>query len=115
MGVVITTVGKKVIEAIGSTKGLSRELQRAFDPTIGFEPLPVPGPEDWLAVHRERGQSYNDFLHSSPNIPDKKRNKIYLLPLGSFEGEESPPIKKLMEYVEFCLWSGIFKRESRCL
>ena len=37
--------------AIGSTAGLPPRMQRAFDPADHFEPIPTPGPSDWLTPH----------------------------------------------------------------
>jgi len=63
--------------AIGSVASLSEVLRRAFDPAQDFEPLPAPGPNDWLAVHSEPGQSFEQWVQAQPNRPDKKRRIIY--------------------------------------
>jgi archaemetzincin len=86
------------LRAIGSTKGLSRTLQRALDPADDFGPLPAPGPSDWLAMHPEPGQSFDEFLRSKPNLPDGKRNTLYLQPLGEFRAGQSPPLESLRDY-----------------
>ncbi len=86
------------LQAIGSTAGSSPTLQRAFDPADDFEPVPAPGPNDWLAVHPEPGQSFEQFVRSGPNHPDKKRKILYLQPLGEFRQGEAPPLESLREY-----------------
>ncbi len=86
------------LQAIGTTAGLSPSLQRAFDPTDDFEPVPAPGPSDWLAVHPESGQSFEQFVRSGPNRPDKRRSILYLQPLGEFREGEAPPLHSLREY-----------------
>jgi len=86
------------LEAIGSTNGLSSVLQRAFDPSADFDPIPVPQPGDWLAEHPEAGQSFDDFVKSRQEEPDGRRNKIYLQPLGAFPKDGSPSIEILKEY-----------------
>jgi archaemetzincin len=73
-------------------------LQRAFEPADDFEPVPAPGPNDWLAVHPEPGQSFEQFVRSGPNRPDKKRNILYLQPLGEFREGAAPPLDSLREY-----------------
>ena len=83
--------------AIGSTNGLPVSLCRAFRPT-GFAPMTKPGPNDWLAMHRESGQTFEQFTRANPNRPDTQRNKIYLLPLGSFPEKRSPPLITLRDY-----------------
>jgi archaemetzincin len=86
------------LEAIGPTNGLSAVLQRAFTPDDSFQPVPVPGPSDWLAAHPEPGQTFEQFQRSHPNRPDKQQRIIYLQPLGSFSPQQSPSLEKLREY-----------------
>ena len=86
------------LKSIGPTEGLSETLKKALEPGSDFKPVPVPEPGDWLYVHPENGQIFTDFINSNPNRPDKKRNKIYLRPLGDFSKERSPSIEKLKDY-----------------
>src|SRR5437870_7653174 len=62
------------------------------------EPLPKPGPNDWLANHPEPGQTFEEFVASHPNRPDKQRNTIYLQPLGDFTAVESPSLALLQQF-----------------
>jgi archaemetzincin len=71
------------IAAIGDTATLPPDLRRAFDVT-GFEPMPLPGEDDWLAHHAEHPQSFPDYLRATRNIPTPQRRVIYLLPVGRF-------------------------------
>lgn len=86
------------LEAIGSTKELPENLRKALEPGGDFEPIPIPKPSDWLAVHRETGQTFNQFVKSKPNRPDKTRRKIYLQPLGEFPEGKIPLAERLREY-----------------
>ena len=89
---------QKRLEAIGRTDGLPAVLQRALAPDDSFQPVPVPGPSDWLAVHREPGQTFEQFRRLRPNQPDAHRRIIYLQPLGAFPEQQSPSLEKLGEY-----------------
>lgn len=71
------------VAAIGFVEHFSPEVQRAFDPD-GFEPMPAPGPSDWLAQHPETPQTYDQYARTKPNLPDAQRRVLYLLPLGEF-------------------------------
>ena len=51
----------EILRAIGSTDGVPMTLKRAMDPGDNFASLPVPKPGDWLDVHPEVGQSFEDF------------------------------------------------------
>ena len=64
------------------------------------EPLPPPGPHDWLANHPERGQTFEDFLGSRPNRPDRVRARIYLQPLEDFSSAAAPSIERLREFAQ---------------
>jgi archaemetzincin len=98
------------LEAIGPTNGLSDVLRRAFTPEDSFQPVPIPGPNDWLAVHREPGQTFEQFRHSRPNQPDAHPRIIYLQPLGAFPQERSPSLEKLREYA-----AAFFQMEVKAL
>ena len=86
--------------AVGSLSGLSPELQRTFTAEDDFAPLPKPGFSDWLANHKEPGQTYQQFINSRPNMPGAGgRNIIYLQPLGKFP-DSAPKIETLHKYME---------------
>ena len=86
------------LKAIGSTEGLTENLRKALEPGEDFEPIPIPKPGDWLAVHREIGQRFDEFVKSKPNRPDKVRGKIYLQTLGEFPKGQIPLVEILTEY-----------------
>ena len=71
--------------AVGDLTALSPAQQRPFAPDAPeFEPIPKPSPHDWLAVHDEPGQTFDEFKASRPNRPTQERHVIYLQPLGAF-------------------------------
>jgi archaemetzincin len=85
--------------AIGDLSRLPPTLQRAFVPDpAAFQPIPEPGPDDWLAVHPESGQTFDQFKNSQANRPGQQRNVVYLQPLGDFPAERSPSMDKLREF-----------------
>ena len=89
---------KEIIAAIGSTAKLPAALQRALTPDDDFEPIPAPKPGDWLAEHRERGQTFDDFVRSGSNRPNDARHVIYLQPIGQFRQDRSPSLDLLGDY-----------------
>jgi len=86
------------IKAIGSTADLPETLQRAFNPGNDFSPMESPKPGDWLAEHKEPGQTFSNFTASQYNRPDNIRKKIYLHPLGTFAKDNSPSMDILRDY-----------------
>src|SRR5580765_698120 len=58
-----------------------------------FKPMGKPAAYDWLASHNEPGQTFDEYLDSNPTKPTKERQKIYVLPLGTF----TPQQKKIID------------------
>lgn len=92
------------IKAIGSTEKLSEELKKAFEPGKNFKPIRRPRKGDWLAEHEEKGETYDQYMRSMPNVPGLPRIYIYLLPLGKF-GNEKEFLANLKEFTSlyFCM------------
>jgi archaemetzincin len=86
--------------AIGSTDECSEALRKALEAGTDFRPIPEPGPHDWLAVHEESGQTFEQFVRSRLNVPDDLRRRIYLQPLGEFPAGKSPPLERLLQFAE---------------
>jgi archaemetzincin len=98
-------------KAVGDLAGLPVPLRRAVTPDApGFDPIPSPGPHDWLSVHPEPGQTFDEFNASRPNRPTNSRRIIYLQPLGEFADDRSPAIEKLREFA-----GAFFAMEVRAL
>lgn len=87
-------------QAIGPLERLPPRLERAFTSAGHFDPLPPPGPHDWLANHPEPGQSFREWHKSDRVQPDERRQTIYLQPLESFTGGESPALDDLHTFTE---------------
>jgi archaemetzincin len=65
-----------------------------------FVPMGKPGPNDWLATHTEKGQTFDEFLDNAAVDPiDQVRNKIYIQPLGNFTAAQLAVIRDAIEYV----------------
>ena len=88
------------LAAIGATRSLGRVMQQALQPGKDFDPIPMPEPSDWLANHRESGQTFDQYQRSQPNRPDGRRNKLYLQPLGEFDPDKSPALDKIERFAE---------------
>jgi archaemetzincin len=86
------------LTAIGSTAALPATLRRAFDPVDHFAPLGRPKQGGWLATHRERPQTFDEFTRAARHSPDARRRTIHLLPLGSFPEERSSSLDRLLHY-----------------
>jgi archaemetzincin len=83
---------------------------RLLQPDADFPPLERPRPGDWLDEHEEAGQTFIDYAESHPNRPTAERHIIYLLPIGDFPAEASPPLAALRDYA-----AAYFQLEVRIL
>lgn len=57
-----------------------------------FKPMGKPEAYDWLGAHQESGQTFEEYLESDPTKPTNERQKIYVLPLGSFTRRQKETI-----------------------
>jgi archaemetzincin len=48
-----------------------------------------PGPNDWLATHKESGQSFKAYRASSPRVPTPDRQTIFIQPIGAFSNDSA--------------------------
>jgi archaemetzincin len=86
------------LQAIGNILLLPKRLQKILD-FSNFEPISIRSIEDLLAFHLEKGQTFNDFVQSKYNRPNKFRNKIYIQPLGNFSNKQKNLLENLKEYI----------------
>jgi hypothetical protein len=88
--------------AVGSLSGLEPVSQRTFSDHGEFEEKRKPGSSDWLAQHREPGQTFSQFVRSGANKPGGARSTLYILPVGEFAEGRAPELKSLQEYAMIC-------------
>lgn len=83
-------------DALGRTEGLRRDLDllRPLHQTIR-----KPGPNDWLAQHEERGQTFEQYVSSRPVTPQAERNVLYIQPIGVFSKTQQKILVLTAEYM----------------
>ena len=86
--------------ALGDLDRVQIDLQRWFTDLTHFQPISQPLTGDWLASHKESGQTVHQYLATSPNRPDARRNVIYMLPLSEFNRETAPELTQLASCME---------------
>jgi archaemetzincin len=67
-----------------------------FDPQF-FRKKAAPEPGDWLAEHREHGQTFREFQRASTLRPTAERRTIVLQPLGAFTAEQRAVLVTLQQ------------------
>ena len=61
--------------------------------------LGKPKSGDWLYYKDESGQSFKEYINSNPVVPTKKRNKVYILPIGNFSDIETYVLNETAEFM----------------
>ena len=83
-------------EHVGNAKEIAKTIA-LLKPM--HQKLGAPGPSDWLSSHEESGQTFQEYLVSSPSTPIGKRTIIYVQPLGAFTPEERQIVELSAEYL----------------
>ena len=63
------------------------------------EDIHKPGPHDWLANHKEPGQTFEEYLTCQPVTLHGKRNIIYIQPLGDLPGRRKAIVDLSAEFM----------------
>ena len=98
------------LNALGNRFEETEPLRTLLTPNDDFPPIKTPHGSDWLTQHSEAGQSFDEFSDSKANRPDFTRRIIYLLPIGNFEEESSPPLPEVCAYA-----TAFFQMETKLL
>jgi len=61
--------------------------------------LRKPRKGEWLAIHKEKGQTFNQYVKDKPVHPSKGTNCIYIQPIGTFTPWEKKIIDLNTEYI----------------
>lgn len=74
--------------------------------------LGTPKSGDWLAEHKESGQTFEQYEKLVLLKPNSKKNKIYILPIGGFTSQEDSLVNATVEYLEIFYDIETVKLES---
>ncbi|HVF46212.1 MAG TPA: archaemetzincin [Pyrinomonadaceae bacterium] len=78
-----------------------KELREAIKKIAPFfKPMAKPAKYDWLATHNEPGQTFEEYLEAEPRKPTAERHKIYVMPMGGFNGKQQKAIDAAAAYLE---------------
>lgn len=71
------------------------------------EPLGKPQPGEWLAEHKEEGQTFAQYLAAKPVRRSRELTTIYLCLLGDFTPEQKKVLQITQEYLSLVYQSPV--------
>ncbi|MCM2373583.1 archaemetzincin [Aporhodopirellula aestuarii] len=74
-----------------------RQLSEALIP-LHQAMLPVR-PGDWLASHKEKGQTFTHYVRSNPITLTQTRNVLFVLPMGEFDDAQRRIVELSAEFL----------------
>jgi archaemetzincin len=69
-----------------------------LDPAL-FSKKKAPRSGDWMSVHTEWPQSFEQYVRNAPVRPTRERRAIVLQPIGPFSTAETATLEALREYL----------------
>ena len=79
------------------TKSKIHQVRKKLIPL--HKELGKPKPGEWLANHKESGQTFNQYTRIRPNILTAQRNKLYVQPIGKFTEKQKELIRLSSEFL----------------
>lgn len=64
-----------------------------------FTRMGKPLPGDWLESHEEHGQTFEEYVRSSPTRPGGKRKVLYIQPIGDFTEKQISIVRLASEFM----------------
>jgi archaemetzincin len=98
------------IEVTGDTHP---EIEKKLQP-IGKK-LGKPQPGDWLASHKEEGQTFDEYLRAHPVRKSDKLKTIYICQIGEFTADQKKIIDCTREYLEIYFATPVKIRKTLAL
>lgn len=65
-----------------------------------YNVLPEPRSIDWLAKHKEKGQTFLEYLKINYHKPSPEQNVIYIVQLGKFNKQQKRVLETTGKYLE---------------
>jgi len=63
------------------------------------ETLDEPKEGEWLHSHEEKGQTYTQYVRSRPNVLTRRRNTLYVQPIGDFSETQQKLVATSAEFL----------------
>ncbi len=64
-----------------------------------YSPVPKPGPRDWLAIHKEPGQTFAQYKKTTLPDSTQQQKVFYIQPIGKFNPKQQEILNLTAEYL----------------
>ena len=64
-----------------------------------YSPVPKPGTRDWLATHKEPGQTFTQYQQTTKPDPEEQKKVFYIQPIGKFNPKQQEILELTAEYL----------------
>lgn len=65
-----------------------------------YKPMGEPAADEWLAVHRENGQTFEQYINGNPTLPSPERKTLYIQPIGKFDNKQLEIVQITADYLQ---------------
>ena len=97
------------MDACGDLSDAPAEIRALVSSAASTEPLPAPGGRDWLSIHDERGQTFQEFARSACR-PQAGERTICLQPVDAGDALSEARLSTLTAFA-----GAFFQRDTRVL
>ena len=102
---------EECVAAVGDLSQIPDEEKAAYARIDDFQRMGKASGIDWLAQHKERGQTYAQFLSDRMPRPLEGRDKIYIELIGDFSSS-NVDLDTLVEYCSLFFSSKVELKDS---
>lgn len=95
----LALIGPILVCTVASAQSVKQFEQLAGRLVELHRPMGPVRPGDWLQSHQEPGQTFRHYVRSKPIRLTRKRNKLYVLPLGSFDDRQKKIVELSTEFL----------------
>lgn len=82
--------------SISDQMSLYQQIKRT---TKLYQPVPKPGPNDWLKRHKESGQTFAQYSHLTRAASIDKSKIFYIQPIGKFNAKQQEILELTQQYL----------------
>ncbi len=93
-------VERTVSNTAAKTDNRAEKLAKQKDAVVRFFQPMVIHDDDWLVNQKEAGETFAEYIASTPTLPTTERRTIYIQPIGVFSADQKRAIQLTADYMK---------------